>query len=215
MNKILRIILAFLAILVGFYPSVYFFIDTKFGLLNSKPDEVLNNLFWNIGFYTHITAGGIALLIGWMQFNERLRTNKLNLHRQIGKVYVISSLLSSLAAINIAWYATGGVIATAGFICLGITWFYTTSRAYIEIKKKEIFEHQKKMIYSYAACFSAVTLRLYLPLLAKIFNDFITAYLVVAWLCWIPNIVFAYFLVKRIRNQKKEVTVQGIAAMSD
>ena len=124
------------------------------------------------------------------------------MHRRIGKVYVIASLLSATAGIYIALFATGGTIASMGFICLGIIWFYTTLRAYIEIRKGWIDSHQKMMIYSYAACFSAVTLRIYLPLLVILFHDFIKAYLVVAWLSWIPNIIVAHFLVRQVERQK-------------
>ncbi|MDQ2721553.1 MAG: DUF2306 domain-containing protein [Bacteroidota bacterium] len=208
-KKVLRVILAINAIGVGLYPFMYFFMNRKFGILQSKSDAVLSNVFWNAEFYTHITLGGVALLIGWTQFSIKQRTNRLKLHRQIGKVYVIAALFSSVAGIYIALYAQGGIIASVGFICLGLIWFYTTLKAYIEIKNKRIDEHQKMMIYSYAACFSAVTLRIYLPALTILFHDFIKAYLLVAWLCWIPNIIVAYFLVKRLQSRKYKVAVDN------
>jgi uncharacterized membrane protein len=203
-KKILFVIFAVLAILVGLYPSIYFLMDRKFGLLNSKPDDLLNNIFWNIEFYQHIILGGIALLIGWTQFIVKIRTTKVQLHRTIGKVYVIAALLSSLAAVYIALYATGGAVPALGFICLAIVWFSSTSMAYFHIKNKRIEEHQKMMIYSYAACFAAVTLRIYLPLLTILFGDFIKAYSIVAWLCWIPNIIAAYFITKKLSKQGNE-----------
>ena len=206
-KKVPWIITAVLATIVGLYPFTYFFINRKFGLLQSKSDALLANVFWNIGFYMHITLGGIALLIGWTQFSVRLRTNKLKLHRRIGKVYVIAALISSLTSIYIALYATGGIIASLGFICLGFIWFCTTLKAYIEIKKGRIENHQKMMIYSYAACFSAVTLRIYLPILVIIFHDFIKAYLLVAWLCWIPNMIVAWFTVKQLQRQKDKTFI--------
>ena len=197
-RKVPGIIIAVLAILVGLYPFIYFFINRKFGLLQSKSDVLLSNVFWNIGFYLHIILGGIALLIGWTQFSLKLRTKRLTLHRQIGKVYVIMALISSLTSIYIAFYATGGIIASLGFMSLGIIWFYTTWKAYTEIKKGRVEPHQKMMIYSYAACFSAVTLRIYLPLLVIFFHDFNKAYVIVAWLCWVPNILVAWFVVKQL-----------------
>ncbi|MFL5788898.1 MAG: DUF2306 domain-containing protein, partial [Flavisolibacter sp.] len=72
-------------------------------------------------------------------------------------------------------------------------------RAFIEIRNKQIVEHQKMMTYSYASCFAAVTLRIYLPVLTLLFNDFTTAYQLVAWLCWVPNIIVAYIIVKRLQ----------------
>ena len=199
-KKGLWILLATLAMLIGLYPVIYFLFDRKFGLLNSKSVELLTDTFWNIGFYTHIIFGGVALFIGWTQFSPKMRKWSIKLHRQAGKVYVIAVLLSALAGIYIGFYATGGLISSAGFICLGIIWFYTTLKAYLYIKNGEIEPHQKMMVYSYAACFAAVTLRLWLPLLTMIYGDFVKAYLLVAWLCWIPNLIVAYIITRKIPN---------------
>ncbi|WP_276503500.1 DUF2306 domain-containing protein [Terrimonas pollutisoli] len=197
-KKIPKILVAVLAILVGLYPAIYFFINRKFGLLQSKSEALLANPFWNIEFYSHIIFGGLALLVGWTQFSAKLRARNLKLHRQVGKVYVVCALISAMAGIYIALYATGGMIPSVGFMSLGAVWFYTTLRAYMEIRKGRVDEHQKMMIYSYAACFSAVTLRIYLPILTSLFQDFTKAYMVVAWLCWIPNIIVAFFIIKRL-----------------
>ncbi len=201
-KTILKILFALFATLVALYPAIYFIIDRKFGLLQSKSEIILTSIFWNAGFYTHIILGGLALLIGWTQFNERFRINKMSLHRKIGQLYVIFSLLSATASLYIALYATGGIITTIGFISLGVIWFYTTYTAYIHVRNKRIASHQKMMIYSYAACFAAVTLRIWLPLLAMLFQDFTTAYRIVAYLCWIPNLIIAYFIIKKMNLPK-------------
>jgi len=61
-KKILWILAIVLAISIGLYPSIYFFMDRKFGLLSSKSEELLANVIWNSAFYTHIILGGIALI---------------------------------------------------------------------------------------------------------------------------------------------------------
>jgi uncharacterized membrane protein len=200
-KKGLWILFATFALLIGLYPMIYFLIDRKFGLLNSKSVELLSNTFWNIGFYTHIVFGGIALLIGWTQFSSKMRNRRMASHRKLGKVYVVAVLLSALAGIYIGFFATGGWISSAGFICLGIIWFYTTLKAYLHIKEGEVEKHQKMMIYSYAACFAAVTLRIWLPILTIIYGDFSKAYLVVAWLCWIPNLIVGYLITRKAAHQ--------------
>jgi uncharacterized membrane protein len=197
-QKVLWILMVVFAIAIGLYPGIYFLIDRKFGLLSSKPIGLLANTFWNIGFYTHIILGGLALLIGWPQFNANLRNKNLQLHRLIGKVYIIAVVLSSIAGIYIGFYATGGLITSLGFICLGVIWLGTTIRAYIHIRNGFTKRHQKMMIYSYAACFAAVTLRIWLPLLTIFFGNFITAYTIVAWLCWVPNLLVAYLITRRM-----------------
>jgi len=196
-KKGLWILFATFALLIGLYPMIYFFIDRRFGLLSSKSVELLSSTFWNIGFYTHIILGGIALLIGWTQFSTKMRSRRITLHRKLGKVYVVVVLLSALAGVYIGFFATGGWISSAGFICLGIIWFYTTLKAYLYIKNGEIENHQKMMVYSYAACFAAVTLRIWLPILTMVYGDFTKAYLVVAWLCWVPNLIIAYIITRK------------------
>lgn len=147
-------------------------------------------------FYTHIILGGIALLIGWLQFNKKLRLKNIQLHRKIGKVYIISCLLSGVAGFYIALHATGGISPKLGFLSMTIIWFFTTLFGFTEVKKGNIINHQKLMIYSYAACFSAVTLRIWLPILTNAFGGFLPAYRIVAWLSWVPNIIVAYFIIK-------------------
>jgi uncharacterized membrane protein len=194
-NRILWVLVAILAVIIGLYPITYFFVDKNFGLLSTKSIDLLSNVVWNVGFYTHIILGGLALLIGWLQFSDQLRKKNLNFHRIIGKIYIISVLLSAIAAFGIAFFATGGRVPSLGFICLSLIWFYTTMTAYLSIRIGQVVRHQNMMIYSYAATFAAVTLRIWLPLLIAIFGDFVTAYLIVAWLCWVPNLIVAYWIV--------------------
>lgn len=110
--------------------------------------------------------------------------------------------LSSLAGIYIGFYATGELVSSLGFIILGVIWFTITFKSYLYIRNKDVENHKKMMIYSYAAYFSAVTLRIWLPILVIIFKDFTNAYMLVAWLCWIPNVVVA-----SLKLRKSEIQV--------
>ena len=66
------------------------------------------------------------------------------------------------------------------------------------------------MIYSYAACFAAVTLRIWLPTLTSIMGEFIGAYRIVAWLCWVPNMIVAYFIVRHTNRSDKTSSAQRV-----
>ncbi len=109
-------------------------------------------------------------------------------------------MISSVAGIYMGFYANGGIISGTGFILLGIIWFSTTVMALSQIKKGNIKQHQQLMIYSYACTFAAVTLRLWLPLLTVLTKDPAHSYLVVAWLCWVPNLVVAYFINRKAKG---------------
>jgi uncharacterized membrane protein len=202
MKKFAFVVMAVLAIAIGLYPSIYFLIEQKFGLLQSKSEALLSDQAWKAAFYTHIILGGLALLIGWIQFNDKIRRNKPRTHRRIGKVYITTVLISAVAAVYISFFATGGWIAASGFGTLGIVWFYTTLFSYVQGRKQNFEAHRNMMVFSYAACFAAVTLRIYLPLLIMLFGDFIPAYLVVAWLCWVPNMIVAWWIVNKLKNEK-------------
>ena len=194
------IVFGFFAVSIGLYPFMYFIVDRNFGLLQSKSEALLADPLWNTGFYAHIVFGGLALLSGWTQFSKKLRAKRMNLHRTLGKFYVIVVMISSIAGIYIGGHPTGGPIAMTGFMLLGILWFYTTLSAYTSIRGRNTSRHEVMMIFSYALCFAAVTLRIWLPILQGITGDFITAYLIVAWLCWVPNFIVAFIITGKKRR---------------
>ena len=202
MKKASWILIGIMGTLIGLYPLVYFFADRHFGLLASKSVELLSDTVWNIAFYGHILLGGLALLIGWLQFSKKLRRKRITIHRTIGKLYVIAVLISGTCALYIAIHATGGMVSILGFFSLGLVWLSSTILGFKAIKNGNIALHQKFMIYSYAACFAAVTLRIWLPTLTSLMGEFIGAYRIVAWLCWVPNLMVAYFIVRFTNGNK-------------
>ena len=196
-NKVAWFVFGFLAIGVGLYPLMYVFSTGHVGLQLTKTTQLLANVAWNVGFYGHILFGGVALMVGWVQFSKRFREANFKRHRTVGKLYVATALASGICALGIAFFATGGIVAQLGFFSLALVWLYFTLNALWAIKKRDLDMHRVFMIYSYAACFAAVMLRVWLPLLTLTLQDFILAYRMVAWLCWVPNLIFAYFWVRK------------------
>lgn len=197
LKKIAYLLIAISAIGVGFYPIAYLFVDNNFGLLGTKSDELLADMLWNGMFYIHISMGAIAILVGWIQFSKKIQRKRIQLHRNIGKVYVVTVLISAISGFYIGYHATGGWIAKTGFMGMALTWFFTTLIGFTSIKNKNIIKHQKMMIYSYAVCFAAVTLRIWLPILSNLLGGFYPAYKIVAWLSWIPNLLIAHLIIKQ------------------
>jgi len=196
MKKILFVLICIFAFLIGLYPLIYVFLDHKQTFLSSKNPEILHSLIWKILFFAHIIFGGLSLLIGWRQFGKNFREKHPKTHRIIGIIYIFSVVISSISGIYIGFFANGGWISALGFISLGLIWFGTTVKSFLEIKKSNIMKHQNLMIYSYACTFAAVTLRLWFPLLKSLTGDPQISYLIVAWLCWIPNLIVACFINK-------------------
>lgn len=206
----------FLAVSVGLYPLAYLLFDMRGGLLGTKTAALLQNRTWQAFFYSHISLGGVALLTGWSQFMPRFRARHLPLHRTLGKIYVAAVMGSGLAGLYIAFYATGGLVSSLGFGMLATLWLGTTWKAYDLIRKRAPIEHREWMIRSYALCFAAVTLRLWLPLFTAGFKlSFYDAYPLIAWLCWVPNLLVAEAIIriKPWRKRASPVSTKGITPM--
>jgi uncharacterized membrane protein len=181
-------------LLAGFYPFMYVLLQDKAGLLTTKPDNLLNNPVWKAAFYTHIFGGALAMLSGWSQFLPVFRSKHPAFHRRLGYVYVTAVLFSGFAAVYLAHFATGGIASVSGFLSLGVAWLISTALAVYFIRTKDLFRHKKAMVFSYAATLAALTLRMELPLLIVLTGDFFVAYPIVAWLCWVPNLLLAWWI---------------------
>lgn len=200
---LLWILFGGLCVFFSFYPLDYLFTDSPIQLLTSKAASLLNSNFYMICFYFHIIFGGIALLIGWVQFIEKFRIKYMNIHRWIGKIYISSILLSGIPGLYIAFHASAGLSPKLGFSIGSIIWVTLAILSYTSIRKGNVIMHKKCIMYNYAGTFGAVTLRLWLPLLINIFREFALAYQIVAWLSWIPNMIVVYLYL-----EKREVILQ-------
>ena len=205
-RKILWIVFVICAIAIGLYPLLYWINGLNFGLPTSKSAELLELRSWQIAFYSHITFGGLALISGFSQFSKKLRNSHLELHRVIGKSYIICVFLSGASALYLAYYATGGFVTSLGFGSLAIAWLMSSFMAYKKVKSGDIIQHQSWMIRSYALTFAAVTLRFWLPFMTAALGwEFTVAYEIVSWLCWVPNIFVAEFIVQRSKPSLQSI----------
>jgi len=145
-----------------------------------------------IAIYLHVFAAFFALAVGPFQFSTRLRSARPALHRWMGRLYLgIGVLAGGISGFYIAFLAHGGAVSKAGFACLALAWLYTGLRAYLAIRARDITAHRRWIIRNFALSFAAVTLRIWVPLSFVAGLEFEAAYRAIAWLCWVPNLVFA------------------------
>lgn len=162
-----------------------------------KQTEVASRSEYLMIFYTHVYSSIFVLLAGFIALFFKLK--KSNWHRYSGRIYVIFTLLfSSLSGVYMGFFANGGFVGKLSFVILGILWFYTTYKAYQEIRNGNIVKHQHWMWRSYALCFSAVTLRLWKVILVYLFHpNPMDVYQIIAWLGWVPNLILVQYLIKK------------------
>jgi uncharacterized membrane protein len=153
------------------------------------------------GIYTHVLFGALALLLGPFQFRRGILLRHRALHRNLGRVYAVSALMTGVVGFYMAWYSYAGAVTHFGFGVLGALTASTTSMAYLRIRAFDVTAHREWMIRSFALIFAAVTLRIELPLLIAFSKGaFTPAYQIVAWLCWVPNLLWAEWYVRQSRR---------------
>jgi uncharacterized membrane protein len=166
------------------------------------PDMKASFVAHPVGVYLHVFAAAVALLLGPFQFYTRLRMTRIELHRWMGRVYLgVGVLIGGLSGLYISQFAFGGPAAKVGFATLAVCWLYTGLRAFLAIRRREINEHRKWMVRNFSLSFAAVMLRLYIPAIVIAGVDFAVAYAIIAWLCWVPNLVFAEWRFNAAHNK--------------
>jgi uncharacterized membrane protein len=142
--------------------------------------------------YVHVFASAAALVLGPFQFSARLRAGYPAWHRWSGRLYLgVGVLLGGLSGLYMAAHAYGGPVAQFGFASLALGWLYTGFCAYRSIRAGDVAGHRRWMVRNFALAFGAVTLRLWLPASVIAGIAFELGYPVIAWLCWVPNLVIA------------------------
>jgi uncharacterized membrane protein len=146
----------------------------------------------------HIAGGIGAVLAGPWQFSQRLRTRNLNLHCWMGRFYLLEVALGSIAGFGMAVVSDEGLPTHLGFGILAVLWFASGFEAYRMIRGGNIEAHRRWMIRNFALTLAAVTLRQYMPLMLFALHwPFRRSYIVVSWLCWVPNVLVAEWMVRR------------------
>lgn len=158
--------------------------------------------------YVHILTGSLALLLGPAQFSRRLRIRAPRLHRGTGRAYFAVVGVAALCALVMAPWNLAGMVGFFGFGTLAVLWLWTGARALAAIRNRDFAGHQAWMIRNYALSFAAPTLRLWIGVLIAVQiiasggsldpdAAFTNAYAAVPFLCWLPNLVVAEWLVRR------------------
>lgn len=179
----LKRITFFLSSVVGIVSYRYLF------TLSAVPATVAANRYFHGWLLVHAASSATALLLGPLQFTAKLRRSRPRMHRVIGVTYLTACLLGGLSALPLAIGTVAGHVASAGFIALGLAWMTTTVVAVERIAIGKVDAHRRWMTRSFALTLSAVTLRVYLFVSGMLRIDYFLAYPVIAWACWLPNIL--------------------------
>ncbi|QPF72236.1 DUF2306 domain-containing protein [Roseateles sp. DAIF2] len=139
----------------------------------------------------HALSAALALLVGPLQLAAALRRRRPALHRWGGRLYMAAVALGTLSALPLALPAETGVLASAGFLCLALLWAASSFEGLRHARARRYEQHRAWMIRSFALTAAAITLRLYLAAGAALGLPVEQSYPLIAWLCWLPNLLAA------------------------
>lgn len=203
MKRALWVVMTVLATLVAGYAAAVLLLH-GFG----SPLIVARRTTIPLAVMAHLGGGLVALAVGAWQMNARLRSRIIELHRWMGRTYVFAVLVGGVGALRMAVVSEQGWVTHIGFGLLAALWLFSTARAYLAIRSHDEARHWRWMIRSYSLTLAAVTLRIYLPLSLAVGIQFANAYQVISWLCWVPNIILAEWLVRTTPAPIPAVAVQ-------
>lgn len=180
------------------YVIPYMSFKSNTGFLSLK-QKYYPNLIWRVCFYTHVFSAFLLLACGLTQFSTNILGTYRKWHSIIGKFYAWELFLINVpTGMVLSVTAIGPLAAKLGFVVLDCLWFWFTLKAVVAIKHGNVLLHKHFMMRSYALTFSAITLRIINVItMFYLHYDPIVVYTIVAWMGWLPNLMFVEILIRR------------------
>ncbi|MCF0049107.1 DUF2306 domain-containing protein [Dyadobacter sp. LJ53] len=152
----------------------------------------------------HITAGGGALVMGFIQFWPKLRKYSWKLHRVIGLLYLMAILVSSLCAMVLAFstaYEVNWAYAFSLQVWVGV-WISSTAIAFYAALQRKFQLHQEWMVRSYLVTLAFILsgLAIKLPFIQRLgsFDEISPSLFWVGWS--VPLYIYQVILSSRTRK---------------
>jgi uncharacterized membrane protein len=182
--------------------SINFYFDNAvaylFGYRSKRfGDSLFNNQLW---FVIHIVGGTCALFLGPFQFWTWFRNRYLRIHRIMGRVYVVGTLIAGLAALRLS-SINSCEACRYSMLLLSILLLFFTASAYYSIRNYNLESHKRFMIRSYVCALAFVFVRLPVDslfwmvesesergILTEWFFSLVPLLCVEFWLTWRPAI---------------------------
>jgi uncharacterized membrane protein len=142
----------------------------------------------------HGLMGACALLLGPMQFSDRLRQRFTKFHRVVGRFYVAGVFVAAPLGFYIQYFSerTGSARSFSVAAAVdAILWLVTTAIAFAFILKGKVQQHRQWMTRSFAVAIVFLEVRVVLGVtgLEKVANGAFTE--TVVWTCVAFSLLFA------------------------
>jgi hypothetical protein len=158
----------------------------------------------------HIFPSILALALGPIQLNVRVRQASFLRHRIIGWIYVLGVLCGAVGAWYLTMVSTQPFWGSFSFVLLAAAWMSTLLVAVFHIlhrhtgseeeKAARVLLHKEWMVRNYALTFAATSLRWEMAILQEMLGKDV-GYALVSWTCWVPNAMIVEYYIRRVRTR--------------
>jgi len=108
----------------------------------------------------HIMPGLMFVVLGPLQFVKTLRTRRPRLHRTMGRVVLMSGVVTGVTALTMTTQmAIGGATERAATALFGVLFLIALGRAFVCIRRRQVARHREWMIRAFALGLAVATIR--------------------------------------------------------
>jgi uncharacterized membrane protein len=170
-------------------------------------------------FLTHVACGIVALVLGLFQFIGSLRASRPQLHRMMGRIYIVCVLAGGATGVPLSFLMFKpmpvGIHALfypmqAGLLSLSIVWPITALIAFRRVLQRRFTDHRAWMMRCYSLTFAAPTSRTLGPVLFLLTGDLVLA-LNITFVSWPLNLLVAEWLVRRSEKRTASAALPDVA----
>ena len=156
------------ALLFGAYIFIFYFIGALKGNIVNW-NKVLPNLYHpdseiaSISIGAHFAAGGLILMLGCIQLIERIRVRYPFIHRWLGRLYVLLSMVTAIGGLLfiILTGTVGGISMDIGFTGYGVLTFISAVATIYYARTKKFDLHKAWSIRLFALAIGSWLYRMY------------------------------------------------------
>lgn len=135
-------------------------------------------------FYAHILSGPFTLVCGLILISDFVRRRFPAWHRRLGRVQVaVVLLLVAPSGLWMAWHASTGAVAAAGFATLAVVTAVCAANGWRAAVHRRFDTHRRWMLRCYVLLCSAVVLRVIGGLSETLGAEW--TYPFAAWISWL------------------------------
>jgi uncharacterized membrane protein len=116
---------------------------------------------WPIQNMLHRLGGTLYMVMGVLQFNKTFRARRPQVHRWVGRVFILLSFAAAISGMTMAYtHGMAGIVELVPSVVFGALMILATARAYLYARKREFAQHREWMIRSFSIGLGVATIRI-------------------------------------------------------